>query len=124
MCREAESAALAKSILKGSLKKMSAIQFKQELCLELLRCEAILKERLPAIIKVALPKRFGDSLCVMHCVSLTETCVGHTARVVHCQERMILHVSWLSRTGLAPSCPWLRVEHPITILKGIDLKRH
>lgn len=65
MCREAESAALAKSILKGSLKKMSAIQFKQELCLELLRCEAILKERLPAIIKVALTKNVLTISCVL-----------------------------------------------------------
>lgn len=52
LCREAESATLAKSLLKGSMKKMTAIHFKQELCLELLRCEAILKERISAIIKV------------------------------------------------------------------------
>lgn len=52
MCREADSAALAKTLLKSELKKMSAIQFKQALCMELLRCEGILKEALPSIIKV------------------------------------------------------------------------
>lgn len=51
-CREADSAALTKSLLKSDFKKMSAIQFKQALCMELLRCEDILKEALPSIIKV------------------------------------------------------------------------
>lgn len=59
-CREAESAALTKSLLKGSLKKMSAVHFKQELCLELLRCEAILKDALLSIIKVE-PSAYLDS---------------------------------------------------------------
>lgn len=51
-CREAESEALAKSLMKSGMKKMSAIQFKQALCMELLRCESIVKDTLPAIIKV------------------------------------------------------------------------
>ena len=50
--REVECAALAKSLLKSEFKKMSAIHFKQALCMELLRCEGILKEKLPSIIKV------------------------------------------------------------------------
>lgn len=53
-CREAESAALARSLMKAGMKKMSAIQFKQALCLELLRCEAVMKEALPSIIKVGV----------------------------------------------------------------------
>ena len=48
-----ESEALAKSLMKtGNMKRMSAIQFKQALCMELLRCETILKDTLPSIIKV------------------------------------------------------------------------
>ena len=39
-------------MLKSEFKKMSAIQFKQALCMELLRCEGILKEALPSIMKV------------------------------------------------------------------------
>ncbi|KAL0050961.1 hypothetical protein WJX82_011093 [Trebouxia sp. C0006] len=49
--REAESEALAKSLMKSGMKKMSAIQFKQALCMELLRCESIVKDTLPSIIK-------------------------------------------------------------------------
>ena len=50
--RECESEALAKSLMKSAKKKMSAIQFKQALCMELLRCESIVKDTLPSIIKV------------------------------------------------------------------------
>ncbi len=38
--------------MKSGMKKMSAIQFKQALCMELLRCESIVKDTLPSIIKV------------------------------------------------------------------------
>ncbi len=51
-CRECESEALAKSLMKSGMKKVSAIQFKQALCMELLRCESIVKDTLPSIIKV------------------------------------------------------------------------
>ena len=51
-CRESESEALVKSLMKSGMKKMSAIQFKQALCMELLRCESIVKDTLPSIIKV------------------------------------------------------------------------
>ena len=50
--REVESEALAKSLMKSGMKRMNAIQFKQALCMELLRCESILKDTLPSIIKV------------------------------------------------------------------------
>ncbi|DBA77116.1 TPA: hypothetical protein ACH3X1_009695 [Trebouxia sp. C0004] len=49
--RESESEALAKSLMKSGMKKMSAIHFKQALCMELLRCESIVKDTLPSIIK-------------------------------------------------------------------------
>ncbi len=50
--REAESAALANSLMKSGMKRMSAINFKQALCMELLRSESILRDTLPSIIKV------------------------------------------------------------------------
>lgn len=60
-CREAESEALAKSLVKSGKKKMSAIQFKQALCMELLRCESIVKDTLPSIIKVWATQGFSQA---------------------------------------------------------------
>lgn len=56
--RECESEALAKNLMKSGKKKMSAIQFKQALCMELLRCESIVKDTLPSIIKVWVRQDF------------------------------------------------------------------
>ena len=49
-------------MLKSEFKKMSAIQFKQALCMELLRCESVVKETLPSVLKVSLVLRLHNQI--------------------------------------------------------------